>query len=202
MKLEKEFFLRDTNIVAKELLGKVVVRKIEDKILKARIVETESYLGIEDKAAHSYGGRRTKRTETLFLEGGICYVYFTYGMYNLLNIVTEEENNPRAVLIRGVEILSEKNEFSKNRYKENFENLNNYKKTNITNGPGKLTMAMKIDREFDKKTITSEELYIEDDGFNGFNIISAKRVGIDYAEEWKDALLRFYIEGNKNVSVR
>lgn len=202
MKLEKEFFLRDTNIVAKELLGKVVVRKIEDKILKARIVETESYLGMEDKAAHSYGGRRTKRTETLFLEGGICYVYFTYGMYNLLNIVTEEENNPRAVLIRGVEILSEKNEFSKNRYKENFENLNNYKKTNITNGPGKLTMAMKIDRKFDKKTITSEELYIEDDGFNGFNIISAKRVGIDYAEEWKDALLRFYIEGNKNVSVR
>lgn len=128
MKLEKEFFLRDTNIVAKELLGKVVVRKIGDKVLKARIVETESYLGIEDKAAHSYAGRRTKRTETLFLEGGICYVYFTYGMYNLLNIVTEEENNPRAVLIRGVEILSEKNEFSKNRYKENFENLNNYKK--------------------------------------------------------------------------
>ena len=201
MVLDKGFFLQDTEKVARELLGKVIVRKYDNKILRARIVETEAYLGIKDKAAHTYGGRRTDRTETMFKEGGICYVYFTYGMYNLLNIVTERENTPTAVLIRGIEPISDINEFSLNRYNDLYNNLSSYKKKNITNGPGKLTIALNIDRSFDGKDLFGDEIYIEDDGFRDYNIVSAKRVGIDYAEEWKDCLLRYYIKGNKYVSV-
>ena len=201
MKLTKDFYIQDTDKIAKELLGKVIVRKYDNKVLKARIVETESYLGVNDKAAHTFGGKRTKRTETMFMEGGVCYVYFTYGMYNLLNIVTEKEGNPTAVLIRAVEPITNINDFSKNRYNDLYENLSNYKKKNITNGPGKLTMALNINKSFDKKSLLGDEIYIEDDGFKDYNIVSAKRVGIDYAEEWKDYLLRYYIEGNKYVSV-
>ncbi|MBP2024669.1 DNA-3-methyladenine glycosylase [Peptoniphilus stercorisuis] len=202
MKLDKSFYLKDTVEISKSLLGKILVRKTKDKTYKARIVETESYLGVEDKAAHTYKGKRTKRTETMFLEGGYCYVYFTYGMYNLLNIVTEEKDNPRAVLIRAVEPISNIDDFSISRYNLEYNKLNSYKKKNLTNGPGKLTMAMEIDRNLDKISILEDEIYIEDDNFKDFKIVEAKRVGIDYAEEWKDKLLRFYIEGNKYVSVK
>lgn len=202
MKLKKDFYLQDPVIVAKELLGKVLVRNVDNKIYKARIVETESYLGKLDKAAHTYKGRNTKRTSTMFEEGGICYIYFTYGKYNMLNVVTEEKNKPTAVLIRAVEPISNIDEFSKNRYNEKYINLSNYKKRNLTNGPGKLTMAMKIDRSLDKISLEGDSIYIEDDGYKDFNIVEAKRVGIDYAEEWKDYLYRFYIEKNNYVSVK
>lgn len=202
MKLDKNFYLKDTVDISKSLLGKILVRKTKDKTYKARIVETESYLGVEDKAAHTYKGKRTNRTETMFLEGGYCYVYFTYGMYNLLNIVTEEKDNPRAVLIRAVEPISNIDDFSISRYNLEYNQLNSYKKKNLTNGPGKLTMAMEIDRNLDKMSILEDKIYIEDDNFRDFKIVEAKRVGIDYAEEWKDKLLRFYIEGNKYVSVK
>lgn len=200
--LERDFFKRDTNTVAKEILGKVLVRNINGTEIRARIVEVESYLGYFDKASHSYGGRRTKRTETMYMEGGVCYVYFTYGMYNLLNIVTEEKDKACAVLIRAVEPLDHLDIISQNRYNMNYEELNSYKRKNITNGPGKLTMALNIDRSLDKEILVKEKIYIEDDGFSDFKIVEAKRVGIDYAEEWKDKLLRFYIENNKYVSVQ
>lgn len=202
MKLEKDFYMKDPVEVAKNLLGKILVRKTKDKIYKARIVETESYLGEIDKAAHTYKGRRTNRTNTIFKEGGICYVYFTYGMYNLLNVVTEKENTPTAVLIRAVEPLSNIDDFSINRYNEIYKDLNSYKKKNITNGPGKLTMAMDIDRSLDGISLEGDEIYIEDDGYSNFKIVESKRIGIDYAKEWKDKLLRFYIDENKYVSFK
>lgn len=202
MKLDKSFYLKDTIEVSKNLLGKILVRKTKDKIYKARIVETESYLGAEDKAAHTYGGRKTNRNEVMYLEGGHCYVYLTYGMYNLLNIVTEEENVPKSVLIRAVEPVSNIDDFSRARYNLEYNKLNSYKRKNITNGPGKFTMAMEIDRSLNKMSVLEDVIYVEDDGFTDFNIVSASRIGIDYAEEWKDKLLRFYIEGNDYVSVK
>lgn len=105
MKLEKNFFLVDGVTLAKNLLGKVLVRKIDNKILKARIVETEAYMGPLDKAAHSYKNRRTNRTEPMFLEGGHIYIYLIYGMYHCFNISANKKDIPEAVLIRAVEPL-------------------------------------------------------------------------------------------------
>ena len=194
MKLDRNFFIRDAETVAKELLGKVLVINKNNIEMKAMITEAEAYIGPEDKASHAYNGRRTDRTETMFMDPGTVYVYLTYGMYNMLNIVTGEKEFPAAVLIRGAKPISDLNIFSKNRYGENFENLTTSKKKNLMNGPGKLTAAFGIDRSFDKKTVLSNEMYIEDYGLNDFKIENSKRIGIDYSEEWKDKLLRFYID--------
>lgn len=104
----KDFFLVDGVTLAKKLLGKILVRKIDGKIIKARIVETEAYMGPLDKAAHSYQNRRTKRTEPMFLEGGHIYIYFIYGMYYCFNITANTKDIPEAVLIRAVEPLENK----------------------------------------------------------------------------------------------
>ncbi|MGL5244829.1 MAG: DNA-3-methyladenine glycosylase, partial [Sarcina sp.] len=112
MRLEKDFFNRDARIVAKKLLGKIIVRKINNKILKARIVETEAYIGKLDKACHAYGDKRTKRTETLYAEAGTAYVYLIYGLYNCLNFITNEVDSAEGVLIRAVEPLGEFDEIS------------------------------------------------------------------------------------------
>lgn len=194
MILDKNFYLRDSVTVAKELLGKVLVYKNDGKVYRARITETEAYTGFLDKASHAYNGRRTERTETMFKEGGILYIYLTYGMYNMLNIVTGEKDYPDAVLIRGIEPIENIDYFSENRYCERYENLNNYKKKNMTNGPGKLTKSLKIDRKMDGYSVVSDKIYIEDDGFRAFKIEKSKRIGIDYAEEWKDKELRFFIK--------
>ncbi len=116
MKLDRSFYNRNTLIVAKELLGKILVHNIDGKLLKGKIVETEGYLGLRDKAAHSYGGKKTNRVETMYGDPGRAYVYLIYGMYYCLNIVTEEEGSPEAVLIRGVEPLEGIDEMSINRF--------------------------------------------------------------------------------------
>ena len=194
MILEYDFFKRDSKIVAEELIGKVLVRKMTDgTLVKGRIVETECYRGTFDKASHAYGGRRTKRNESMYRKAGTIYVYFTYGMYNMLNIVTGEENYPDAVLIRGLEYISDPNVFSYNRYGERYNELSSYKKKNMLNGPGKITKALNIDKESDG-TKLGDDIYIEDDGFKVANIEKTPRVGIDYSEEWKDKLYRFIVK--------
>ncbi|MDZ5254765.1 DNA-3-methyladenine glycosylase [Clostridium sp. LIBA-8841] len=203
MRLNKEFFNRDTLIVAKELLGKILVRKIDGVILKGKIVETEAYIGAIDKASHAYGGRRTNRTETLYEEPGTSYVYSIYGMYYCLNLISEEKDVAAGVLIRGIEPLEGIEEMSKLRYKKTYEELSNYEKKNFSNGPSKLCMALGIDkRDNCINTISSEELYVEEDSSNKevFSIVESKRIGIDYAEEAKDFLWRFYIKDNKFIS--
>lgn len=198
--LKRDFYLRDTLTVARELLGKYLISKKDDEILIAKIVEVEAYLGYEDKAAHTYGGRRTQRTEVMYGNAGIAYVYFTYGMHNLLNVVTREESIGEAVLIRAVEPISEFDNFSMRRFGKNYAELNSYQKKNITNGPAKLTKAMGIDLTYNGLDMTvGEKLYIVE-GESEFKITSSKRIGIDYAEEAIDYLYRFYIEGNKFVS--
>ena len=200
MKLDRDFYARDTLIVAKELLGKVLVHNINGNILKGKIVETEAYLGVIDKAAHSYGGRRTKRTETMYGLPGIAYVYLIYGMYYCFNIVTKKEGIPEAVLIRGVEPLIGLDQMAINRFNKTYDNLTTYEKKNLTNGPGKLSMAFNIDKTLDKEDLCKDKLYIEKGQGDKLNIVETTRIGIDYAEEAKDYPYRYYIDGNRYVS--
>lgn len=199
--LGNNFFKRDTVEVAKNLLGKKIIRNISGNFFCAKIVETEAYLGLEDRACHSYGGNITKRNEILYKEGGTIYVYLIYGMYSLLNIVTRDVGEPEAVLIRAVEPLENLDGMAENRFGKIYKDLSSYQKKNLTNGPGKLTMAMGIDRALNGKILSQDYLYIEE-GEDVKNIIETKRIGIDYAGEDANLPLRFYIEDNPYVSVK
>lgn len=166
-KLEYPFFHRECLEVAQDLVGKVIVRKTPEGELRLRISETEAYCGEEDTACHAHKGR-TKRTEVMYASAGTIYVYLCYGMHWLLNIVTGEENDPQAVLIRACEEAP---------------------------GPGRLTKKLGITGEQNRKQIFAlDDLWIEDDGFH-CNITTAKRVGIGYAtQEDQDRLWRFMMK--------
>ena len=195
-KLGRDFYTRaDTLRVARELLGKrLVVPAPAGERVSARIVETEAYLGVEDRAAHSYGGRRTPRTEVMFRVGGTVYVFFVYGMHHQLNVVTGAEGQPHVVLLRAVEpeegigLMLERRPVSKER--------------ELTNGPGKLCRALGIDGSYNGEDVTGPRIWIEETGvkFGREEIASGPRVGIDYAGE--DALKpwRFWVKGNEFVS--
>lgn len=197
--LYRNFYERDTLIVAKELLGKYIVKKTDNKNLIGMIVETEAYIGPIDKASHSYNYRRTERNEAMYGPAGYAYVYMIYGKNYCLNIVTEEVEKPCAVLIRAIEPISGLDEMARNRYNKEFTELNNKEIINLTNGPSKLCSALKIDKSNNGDDICSEKFYITE-GKSGFEIKESKRINIDYAEEAKDFLWRFYIKGNKFVS--
>ncbi len=191
-KLKKEFYTGDTLNIAKNLLGKYLIREINSHIIKARITETEAYIGAIDKACHAYGGKRTQRTATLFMEGSHAYVYMIYGMYNCLNVVTGSEGDPNAVLIRGVEITDGLEYSAKLRYNKELNELSKYQLKNFSNGPGKVCKALAIDRRLDKHSLLSSPLYItEGDTPDKINI--SKRINIDYAEEARDFMWRFYL---------
>lgn len=233
MKLERKFYKRDTLIVARELLGKYLVRKqlAEEKKLKIQIgiiVEVEAYIGEEDLACHASKGR-TKRTEIMYGEAGHAYVYMVYGMYHCLNLVTEKEGFPAAVLIRAVEPILRSSSFE-GQANCICENTLDFRK--IANGPGKLCRWMEIDRGLNGEDITkSEELYItdkipenvilttsmkcrrpeskEEESDSGqarmtnsetFEVFEAKRIGIDYAKHCADHRWRFYIKDNPFIS--
>lgn len=199
--LGTDFFKRDNVEVAKNLLGKKIIRNISGNFFCAKIVETEAYLGLSDRACHSYGGNITKRNEILYREGGTIYVYLIYGMYNLFNIVSRDEDEPEAVLIRAVEPLENLDGMAINRFGKVYRDLSSYQRKNLTNGPGKLSMALDIDRSLNGKILSSDYLYIEE-GEDVKNIVAAKRIGIDYAGEDAHLPLRFYIGDNPYVSVK
>ncbi|WBW97876.1 DNA-3-methyladenine glycosylase [Oceanirhabdus sp. W0125-5] len=193
-KLNREFYTRDGITLAKELLGKILVRRIEDEFIACKIVETEAYMGPEDKGCHAYGNRKTKRTKTMFFEGGHSYVYLIYGMYNCLNVVANSEGKPEAVLIRAVEPLHGIE------YIREFRKIKSNKTQNYTNGPGKLCMALNLDKSHDGLDLVhSNEIFILDNE-QQVDIVESKRINIDYAEEFKDKLWRFYIKDNTFVS--
>ncbi len=200
MKLDREFYSRDTLTVARELLGKVLVHNINGQKLRGIIVETEAYLGLRDKAAHSYGGRKTKRVESMYDLPGTAYVFFIYGMYYCFNIVTERIGVPEAVLIRGIEPIEGLDFMARNRFGVDYDNLTKRQKRNLTNGPGKLSIAFNIDKSLDGVDLCGDSLYLEHGDGREFNIVQTKRIGIDYAEEARDFPYRFYIQGNPYVS--
>lgn len=195
MRLSREFYYRDTLQIAKDLLGKTIIRYHKQQLLKAIIVETEAYIGKIDKACHAYGGRRTNRTEVMFGKGGLLYVYQIYGMHFCMNVVTEEEENPSAVLIRGVHPIEGIESMAQLRYGQSYDELTSYKIKNFSNGPGKLCRALGIDkRDNGIDLCESKMMYISDTGFQAKDIHVSKRVNIDYAEEAKDFLWRFQIK--------
>lgn len=199
--LKNDFFKRDTVEVAKSLIGKKIIRNISGNFFCAKIVETEAYLGLEDRACHSYGGRITDRNKTLYLPGGHIYVYLIYGMYDLLNIVTRDEEHPEAVLIRGVEPLENLDGISKNRFGKAYEELSTYQRKNLSNGPGKLSMALEINRSLNGKILSKNYLYIrEGEEVPEKDLVITKRIGIDYAGEDANLPLRFCLRDNPYVS--
>jgi DNA-3-methyladenine glycosylase len=189
-RLNRDFFNRDTKFVAKELLGKYLIRKSKEDDIIGKIIEVEAYLGISDKACHSYDSKSTERTKVMYEEPGTLYVYFVYGMYHCLNVITEPKGIPCAILIRqlypirGVELMKRNR---KVKIGKNFKNL--------CDGPGKLCMAMDITKEnfngSDSCAIDSKLYFTEGEQVEDKEIILNKRIGIDYAEEDKDRLLRF-----------
>ena len=198
--LDREFYNRDSIIVARELLGKLLVRKIGGQSIAAVIVEAEAYMGITDKAAHSYGGKRTQRVEVMYGAPGFSYVFTVYGMHHCLNIVTREEGNPQAVLIRAAEPAGGQDLMAKSRFNKPYGQLSASQVTGLTNGPGKLCKALSIDRSLNGEDLCGGILYIEERERKTFDIVSARRIGIDYAEEARDFLWRFYIKNNRFVS--
>ncbi|WP_125154684.1 DNA-3-methyladenine glycosylase [Clostridium rectalis] len=201
MKLRRGFYERDTLKVAKELLGKVLVHEINGVKIKGRIVETEAYIGGIDKACHAYGGRRTPKIEPLYGKPGIAYVYIIYGMYHCFNIITKKEGVPEGVLIRAVEPIEGLDEMANFRFNKKLSELTKTQIKNLTSGPGKLCIALDITKLNNTKDLCNGSLYIEEHKEKvDFNIVETKRIGIDYAEEAKDFLWRFYIEDNIFVS--
>jgi len=196
-KLPREFYLRpDVLTVARDLLGKLlVVPGPNGERVSGRIVEVEAYRGPEDRASHAYGGRRTKRTETMYGIGGTAYVYFVYGMYYQFNVVSNIANTPHAILIRGVEPVEGIEWMRERRLGQPDRNL--------TNGPGKLCIAMGIDRDLDRADLLGNKVWIETGKpLTPRAIARGPRIGIDYAEEWIEKPWRFWIRGNPFVSRR
>jgi DNA-3-methyladenine glycosylase len=195
-KLTNQFYSGNNVLqIARQLLGKIIVTQINGQLTSARIVETEAYIGITDKASHSYGGKRTQRNEHMYGEGGISYVYICYGMHHLFNVVTNSKNVPDAVLIRaaspiaGIEIMLQRTGKLQPDY-------------TLTKGPGNMSKALGIAKIHSGISLHSAELFIADDGYKlpDEAIAASKRIGINSAGA--DALLpyRFYIRGNKYVS--
>ncbi|MEG1254455.1 DNA-3-methyladenine glycosylase [Clostridium sp.] len=199
--LNLEFLQRDARVVSQDLLGKLLVRKYNGNTLTGRIVETEAYIGRIDKASHAYGNKKTPRVMPLYESPGISYIYTIYGMYNCMNIVTGEKGDPQGVLIRALEPVEGLEIMSLNRFKKPLSQLKPKDVFNLTSGPGKLCIALNIDKSLNTHSIFSEELFLYDDGFEDFSTVCAKRIGIDYAEESIDFLWRYYIKDNKYVSI-
>lgn len=179
------------------MLGKYLVRKIDNRKLVGKIVETEAYIGPEDKASHAFGDKRTERNKVEWLIGGHIYIYLVYGMYWQLNISTSSEEKPECVLIRALEPISQNSQS-----KAGPPRAEKFTIQRLANGPGKLCRWLKLDKSFYGEDLTqSKRIWLEDGKkIKPSQIVASKRIGIDYAQEWADKPWRFYIKGNKFVS--
>lgn len=194
VRLKESFYQRlRVDSIAKDLLGKVLVSSFNNSLTSGIIVETEAY-SYKERGCHAHNNLRTTRTETLFGEGGIIYVYLCYGIHNMFNVVTNRKNKAEAVLIRALEPLRGKELMMKRTSARDVHR--------ITSGPGKLTKALGIGRAMDGEKLTGNEIWIEDPGTKiaRDKIVVTNRIGIDYAGE--DALLpwRFYLKDNPWIS--
>jgi DNA-3-methyladenine glycosylase len=191
VKLSLPFYEQSTVEVAKQLLGKYLVRRHPDGVSVGRIVETEAYVGPQDLACHAAKGR-TKRTEVMYGPAGHAYVYFIYGFYNMLNLVTEAKDYPAAVLVRAVEPVGGIEIMKIRRRSDELRNL--------ARGPGKLCQAFAIDRSLNGANACGKVLYVEDRGDPMPKFLTTPRIGVDYAGTWKDKPLRFVVRNNDFVS--
>lgn len=191
MKLPRSFYAQPTIQVARQLLGKYLVCESSDGKTVGKIVETEAYVGPHDLACHASKGR-TARTEVMFGPPGHAYVYFIYGVYYCLNIVTQEVGHASAVLIRALEPI------------EGIELMERRRKTselrNLASGPGKLCLALAIDKALNGLDMRGDVLYVEDRGEPPPKIVATPRIGVDYAGKWKDKPWRFLIRRSDFVS--
>jgi DNA-3-methyladenine glycosylase len=194
-KLSREFYGQATLDVARELLGKFLVHRNSDGSRAGRIVETEAYVGPEDRASHAARGK-TNRTALMFGPPGYAYVYLIYGMYHCFNVVTESDGYPAAVLIRALEPILEKESARAMNGRERLERL--------ASGPGKLCRFMQIDRQLNGIDLCASVLYIEDRGrpIRPEDMIATARIGVDYAGQWKEKPWRFYVKQSPSVSRR
>ena len=194
-KLPREFYTRhDVLEVARDLLGKtLVVPDRRGRRVAGLIVETEAYRGPEDRASHAYNGRRTQRTETMYGIGGTAYVYFVYGMYYQFNVVTNVEGVPHAILVRALEPI-EGLEVIRLRRPARTER-------ELTSGPGRLCVALGIDRRLDKADLLGDQIWIEEGvTIPAKRIARGPRIGIDYAQQWVNKPWRFWVRDNSFVS--
>lgn len=185
----------DVLAIARELLGKIIVTNFNGALTTARIVETEAYAGVIDKASHAYGGRRTARTEVMYREGGVAYVYLIYGIHQMFNIVTNKADIPHAILIRGAEPLLGIPFMLQRTGKTKVD-------FTLTRGPGNVSKALGFNTGHTGLSLLGDECYLASDGFVPAeeDIVATPRIGVDYAGA--DALLpyRFIIRNNKYVS--
>jgi len=195
-KLPRSFYLRhDVVDVARDLLGKYLVTEFDGVLTSAKIVETEAYKGSTDRACHAFNYRKTKRTEVMFENGGVAYVYLCYGIHNLFNIITNIEGEPDAVLIRAAEPLEGVEEMLARREMNELE-------TRLTAGPGSLSKALGIRKELTGIDLSDDKIWLEDRGetIDPELIIASPRVGIDYAGEDAKLPWRFRVKNSKWVS--
>jgi DNA-3-methyladenine glycosylase len=195
-KLDNSFYDRpDVVRIARQLLGKVLVTELEGGRTSGRIVEVEAYNGVVDRASHAWSGRRTRRTEVMYREGGTAYVYLIYGIHHLFNVVTNKKDIPHAVLVRALEPLEGIPLMLKRTGKVKPDH-------SLTRGPGNLSRAMGLATLHTGYSLYEGEIYIGDDGLRvrPAEIVATPRIGVDYAGP--DALLpyRFFVKGNPYVS--
>ena len=195
-KLATPFYQRkDVLLIARELLGKILITRFGGDETAGRIVEVEAYNGVVDKASHAYGGRRTSRNEVMYGKGGVSYVYLCYGIHHLFNVVTHTKETPHAILLRALEPVKGMNVMLLRTGKKEADHT-------LTRGPGNLSKAMGISTAHSGLSLSGKELFIADDGtvYSRKDIGISPRIGVDYAG--KDALLpyRFFVRGNPYVS--
>ncbi|MEO5561907.1 MAG: DNA-3-methyladenine glycosylase [Chitinophagaceae bacterium] len=195
-KLGLDFYQRpDVLQITHELIGKLLITKWNGIITSGRIIEAEAYAGVADKASHASGGRRTNRTEVMYGNGGIAYVYLCYGIHQMFNLVVNKKDTPHAILIRALEPVKGIEEMLVRTGKKELDN-------SLTRGPGNVAKALGLYTYHTGQSLRSKELFIADDGFeySKKEIHTSPRIGVDYAG--KDALLpyRYYIKGNPFVS--
>ncbi|RME16256.1 MAG: DNA-3-methyladenine glycosylase [Bdellovibrio sp.] len=203
-KLPPSFYLQDTIEVARQLLGKRLVHIFNGKKLSGVIVETEAYLGAQDPACHSFGYKKTPRTSVMFQPGGCAYVYFIYGMYHCLNVVSGPEGEPEAVLIRAIAPDPNEENYRQmiaNR-KMSFKKVAALHPKDLCGGPGKLAQAFAITRSLNGLSFQSPTLYIEEaSSFADSDIVTSERIGISPYNEAAFWPLRFYVKGHPCISV-
>lgn len=193
----RSFYQRDPVTLARALLGQRLVRVIDGQRMAGLIVEVEAYLGVIDKAAHTYAGRRSQRNEAMYADGGTAYVYFTYGMHHCMNVVARTHDVPEAVLIRALEPVEGLDVMQQNRPRARRD-------TDLCSGPAKLCQALAIDLDNNGTDLTtSRSLYLEQTRRRALPrrmITASPRIGIGYAQDWAQHPLRFHITGHPHVS--